>query len=128
MRKAARECAMKLIYEFQFSHCRNEDTLATLCEKYQLDEKDVAYLNGVYNGVMEKEEELREEIFSHSVNYKSERIFLLDLSIMILALYEMKYCEDVPPKVALNEAIELAKKYSTDKSGSLINGILANYL
>ncbi|MBQ2713204.1 MAG: transcription antitermination factor NusB [Clostridia bacterium] len=128
MRKQARECAVKLIYEYQFWQKPNGSTLDTLIENHKLDEKDIAYLQTVYEGVIAHWDELREEILSRSEKYKAERMFLLDLSIMMLALYEMRYCADIPNKVSLNEAIEISKEYSTDKSGAIINGILANYL
>ena len=128
MRKYARESAFQMIYEFLFWEEPNALTRENLIERNKLNEDDVTYLDDVYQGVISHLNELKGEIEQASVNYSSLRLFKCDLAILLLGLYEIRYREDVPNKVALNEAIEISKIYSTDKSGAFINGILAKFI
>lgn len=77
-------------------------------------------------GVLEKKEELDLIISKHAKNWKLNRIASVDRNILRLAIYEMHYCLDIPPIVSINEAVNIAKKYSTDESGKFVNGILDN--
>ena len=65
-----------------------------------------------------------ELIVGSAIKWRLSRLSLVDKSILRLAVYQLKFCEDIPPKVVINEAIELAKKFSTDQSPSFINGVL----
>ena len=78
-----------------------------------------------FNAIVEKFEELDKIIAEVSVGWKIERMSKIDLTILRLAVYEIKMDEEIPNKVAINEAIEIAKKYGGDNSPSFINGILA---
>lgn len=84
------------------------------------------YLNLIVSGVCEKKDELDATIKDHLKNFSLNRIAKTDLIILRIALFEMTYIEDVPDKVAVNEAIELAKKYSDDASRKFVNGVLSN--
>lgn len=90
-------------------------------------EDNLGYIKSVIDGVSEHEDELKEII---SANIKKgwtyQRLSKAAQSILKLAVYEMKYVDDVPAKVAINEAVELAKKYGDDNDPSFINGLLAN--
>lgn len=85
---------------------------------------DIAYIKTKYDNVMLRMEELDEIIESVSEGWKLKRIGKVELSIMRLAVYEMKYDEEIPVRVAINEAVEIAKKYGQDNSPSFVNGIL----
>tara|TARA_B100000029_G_scaffold425712_1_gene434245 strand:+ start:4006 stop:4515 length:510 start_codon:yes stop_codon:yes gene_type:complete len=76
------------------------------------------------NGVLDRVEELDSIISKEVKNWDIDRIAKVDRSILRLAIYEMFYREDIPPVVTINEAIDIAKKFSTEKSGSFVNGIL----
>lgn len=128
MRKFARETAFKLIFEYLFNKEYNEYSLSVLSMEDNLDDKDRAYISAVYSGVIENFDSLYGEISSLPSDFKPDRLFKTDLAIMLLAVYEIKFMEDVPAKVAINEAVELAKIYSTDKSHTFINGILAYFI
>ena len=82
------------------------------------------YSVSLYNGVSEKAQELDEEISGILKGWKLSRLPKINLAILRIAVYEMKYVEDVPASVAINEAVELAKKYSGKEDASFINGIL----
>ena len=85
---------------------------------------DDPYVRTVFFGVVREEPELDAAISKYAVGWSLSRISHVSLSIMRLCLYECKYIEDAPSAVALNEAVELAKKYDTDQAPAFINGIL----
>lgn len=82
----------------------------------------------IVKGVTEHDEELTEIISRYSKTRAVSRISKVNLVILKLALYEMKYRDDVPPKVAINEAVELAKRYSGKSDSGFINGVLNSYM
>lgn len=88
-------------------------------------EKDLVYLEKKFQTVIEHMEELDEKISFVATGWKLNRMGKVELTILRLAVYEMEYDEDVPVKVAINEAVELAKKYGEDNSAGFVNGILA---
>lgn len=88
-------------------------------------EKDVTYLEQKFNAVIERVPELDEKISSVATGWKLNRMGKVELTILRLAVYEMEFDEDVPVKVAINEAVELAKKYGEDSSAGFVNGVLA---
>ena len=82
------------------------------------------YLQQVHN-IVEKIDEIDAAINEVSEGWKTRRMGKVDLTLIRLAVYEMKYEDDIPVKVAINEAVELAKQYGTDESPSFVNGVLA---
>ena len=126
-RSDARESAFKLIFEYVFNKEKNEEML----EEIVNDEKnrsEVGYIQEVYNGVILHYEEIMEDIKKVSSSFKLDRIFKVDLAILLVAIYEIKYIESIPTLVSINEALNLAKVYSTEKSNAFINGILSNFV
>ena len=87
--------------------------------------KDHEYILDKYRAIVEKKEEIDTLLNEVSEGWKTTRMNRVDLTIMRLAVYEIKWDEDVPTGVAINEAVELAKKYSSDDGPSFVNGILA---
>ena len=124
-RRDARDIAFKLIFSYTFDKEKNVDAL----EEYTLacDAEDKAYIAEVYNGVIEHYDELMDDIKNNAEKFDISRIFKTDLAVILLALYESKYISSIPYKVSVDEAINLAHKYSTDKSGKYINGILSKF-
>ena len=104
---------------------KNELTLDEFLSSKDIEQEDAKFINEVYDGILSKEDELNELIASKLKGYTLERIFKVDLAILKLAIYEIKYLNE-NPAVVINEAVELAKKYSTDNSYKFINGVLAN--
>ena len=76
------------------------------------------------NGVIDQQATIDEKITKYTANYELRRISAVDRNILRMAIYEMLYAEDVPPIVAINEAIDIAKKFGTDESGRFVNGVL----
>lgn len=124
-RRDARDVAFKLVFAYTFDNERNNDAL----EEYtiSLDEDDKAYINEVYNGIILNYDELISNVKASAEKFEVERIYKTDLAITLLALYEIKFMSNIPFKVSVDEAINLAHKYSTDKSGKYINGILSKF-
>ena len=88
-------------------------------------EKDMEYLEKRFADVLKVVEEIDAKIEESSKGWQLKRIGKVELTIMRLAVYEIKYDEEIPTGVAINEAVELAKKFGEDNSGSFVNGILA---
>ena len=127
-RKIARELTFKVIFSFNF---QNEDesieTLISNLEKEtnELNEEDKEYISQVVNGVIQNKETLDETIKKYLKEWTMDRINKTDLAILRVSIYEILYREDIPYKVSVNEAVELAKLFSDDTSPSFINGVLA---
>lgn len=90
-------------------------------------EKDMAYISDKYGKLMEKLPEIDKSLEDKSEGWDVARMGKVELTILRLAFYEMKYDEDVPVSVAINEAVELAKKFGQDNSGGFVNAILAKF-
>ena len=121
-RKKSREYAFRLVFE-KFFH--EPDThFPDDMEDIVLEEEDRDFVNHLIGGINQNYDSIMETIKTNTVGYELERIYKIDLAILVLAVFELKY-DDTPKNVVINEAIELSKKYSTDKSYSFINGVLA---
>lgn len=129
-RKSSREKALEILYGMEISKDTPEEAIESFYENYEGDIAEISkeYLEKVVKGVFENKGELDQLIEGKLQNWKLERVSKVNLTILRIAIYEMKYVEDVPSKVALNEAIELCKKYSDDKNKSFINGVLDKIL
>lgn len=122
-RKQAREEAFILVFEKEFNDNSVEDILETAAEARDLVPDD--YINTVFKGVYERLPELDSLISENSVGWSIGRISKTALCIMRLAIFEMKYIEEIPVSVSINEAVELCKKYATENDASFVNGILS---
>jgi N utilization substance protein B len=94
------------------------------CTHFQVYKKSIPYAGTLLAGIREKGELIDQMIRKHAQNWRLERMSAVDRNILRIAVYEMSYQDDVPSSVAINEAVEIAKRFSTDDSGPFINGIL----
>ena len=126
-RTKSRELAFKLLYEKEIQKELEDENLAIFYESNEIEDEDQKeYLNDILFGVSKNEEELNDLIKKHlKENWTIDRISKVNVSLLKLALYEMIYC-NLPYKVAINEVVELAKKYSDEQASPFINGILAS--
>lgn len=125
-RKIARESVYKLIFEFIFTGNANEYTFEIFMYDEELDDDDKEYVTTVYKGIVDNYTELADYISKFAIGYSADRIIKADKAALLVALYEMKYMDNIPLSVSINEAVDLVKKYSTEKSSSFVNGILAS--
>ena len=125
-RKISREIAMELLFSMEISKNSYEQTIESFIENYEMDLKtiDLEYIKEVMKSVTDYKEEIDEIIKNSLINWTIDRVSKVNLTIVRLAIAEMLYINDVPEVVAINEAIELTKKYSDDKSVSFVNGAL----
>ena len=124
-RHEVREGAFMILYQLLFGTTVEEiDELNAQAFDIAKNEET----NEIVNGVLEHDEELLGVIAKYSKTRAVSRIAKVNLVILKIAAYEMKYCEKVPNAVAINEAVELAKKYSQKSDSSFINGILSSYM
>lgn len=125
-RKKSRELAMELLFGMTLSKNTLEETMETFIEDYEmnLNTIDLDYIKEILLKVQENIEVIDAKIESSLTNWKIERISKVNLTILRIAVGEMMFLEDVPAKVAINEAIEVTKRYSDEKSVSFINGVL----
>lgn len=127
-RTEMREHIFRMVFSYEFN---SDQEMPQQMQLYfeQLDqepkEEDMAYIRDKALNVILKSEEIDEMLNEHVTGWNTSRMNKVDLSILRLAVYEMKYDEDVPVGVAINEAVELAKKYSGDEGPAFINGVLA---
>ena len=137
-RRIAREYAIQFLYSLDFNKTEDlENQLEVFLQHTQehREEEDSAlnktskiYTLEIVKGTMQHIEEIDRLIEFHTIGWKKERIARVDLAIIRLAIYEIVFNNEVPDSVAANEAIELAKKYSTEESGSFVNGVLGKII
>jgi transcription antitermination factor NusB len=127
-RRIAREVAMKLLYEREIAGEEQEESLNMLEQEFALEDKDKEYINDILDGTKHHQEEIDNYISEYAIGWSIRRIAKVDLAILRLALYEIRYRDDIPSEVSINEAVELAKRYGNQKSGSFVNGILGNFV
>jgi len=133
-RRKSRELSMKLLYQMSVNKEDYKEVIENLKESIECDLKtdedidlkdiDMDYINRVIKGVEENKEIIDREIEKYLVKWKITRISKIDLTIMRICTYEIMFESDIPDNVSINEALELAKKYSDEKSAAYINGVL----
>lgn len=148
-RRKSRETAMKLLFQMSINKEDFKDVILTLKENCELEGEestltgeeverdtesidisniDMDYIVRMLKGVQENSELLDKEIEKYLIKWKLNRISKIDLTILRICTYELLFEKDIPEKVAVNEAIELAKRYSGEKSASFINGVIGNMI
>ena len=124
-RRQAREAAVQILYVRDLNpHETLDDSLRTFWENQGYDAETQTFAEDLARGTIEKREAIDEQIQKVTENWDLDRIAAVDRNILRLAIFEMMYRTDVPPVVSINEAIEIAKKFSTRESGKFVNGIL----
>ena len=129
-RRELRENVFMMLFRVEF---HNEDEMPEQLVLFEeelenLNEKDSAYINHKCNEIFAKLPEIDAAINETATGWKTSRMAKVDLSIIRLAVYEMKYEDNIDAKVSINEAVELAKKYGAEESPSFVNGVLAKFL
>lgn len=125
-RRTIRENVFKLVYETEVGGGVNELTVDIVTQN--IDDDDRAYFDKVFLGIVDSRQHLEDVIKKYARAYNFDRLYKVDIAILLVSIYEILYMEDIPYRVSANEAVELAKAYSTEKSASYINGILASVI
>ena len=127
-RRIARECALQSLYAYELTQDQLEKIVGDVIDSRINDEKTRAFAEILVRNVVKHQKELDRMIRNKAINWDFTRIAIIDKLILRMGISEFLFFEDIPPKVTINEAIEIAKKFSTEKSGSFINGILDSTL
>ncbi|HPA20997.1 MAG TPA: transcription antitermination factor NusB [Verrucomicrobiae bacterium] len=126
-RRLGREYAAQILYLREIDQVTGlEEAIGSFWSMQESKPSDAAkaFAEKLVRGVELNRDSLDEVIRTHSQNWALDRIAVLDRCILRMALYEMHHCNDIPPVVSINEAIEIAKRFSTEESGRFVNGIL----
>ncbi|MDD2376635.1 MAG: transcription antitermination factor NusB [Clostridia bacterium] len=128
-RKKARDNAFKCLYQLGFDFdLKLENVLKHSYEENISTEEEKEYISELLRGIIINIDAIDEEILKNLKDWSIDRIAKIDLAILRLAIYEIKYIENIPVKVSVNEAVELAKMYGNDTSANFVNGLLAKVI
>ncbi len=124
VRRQAREIALQVLYQREFDHGEIEEALDLFRNNFEALKGAMDFSERLVKGVEQHREDLDRIIEQYSSHWKVDRMTHVDRTILRIATYELLYCDDIPTKVAINEAIDIGKKYGAEDSGAFINGIL----
>ncbi len=124
-RRASREAAMKLLYQLEFQKDDKKEQISIALEDESFTQKDKQYIEDIIDGVHNNIELIDSVIENKATGWKIGRLSKIDLSILRIGIYEILKRDDIPYSVSVNEAVELAKKYSNEDAGAFVNGLLA---
>lgn len=126
-RHLARTIAMQTLYEWDFNGRVTDDVVGLLHQNFKQfapDFSDQGFSEALIRGVMEHRAEIDQTITKYAPEWPLEQITIVDRNVLRLGVYELTFAPDVPPKVAINEAIEVAKGFGGESSGKFVNGVL----
>jgi len=128
-RREAREWIVRYLFQYSFFDEDNDcEEIEKFIEYHSLKGSEVEFIKNSIFGILKNREVIDQIIHDNLVNWTQERIPKTDLSILRMAIYEIKYVEEIPQKVSINEAVELSKKYGTDESFRFVNGLLGAFV
>lgn len=123
-RRAARELALNVLYQIDVAKTLPQEALETALENTGLEEAAAEFATTLVNGVLGHRKDIDEKLAGLSVGWELQRQPAVDRNILRVAMYEILYLDHVPASVSINEAVELAKRFSTEESSRFINGVL----
>ncbi|WP_419660719.1 NusB: transcription antitermination factor B [Desulfosarcina variabilis str. Montpellier] len=123
-RRISREQALQALFYMDMHRDPEEDPVELFCSCFTQDKPAGPFFHRLVDGVRENRETIDAVIEQFSSNWKISRMSCVDRNILRIAVYELLYCADIPPKVSINEAIDVGKRFGTEESGAFINGIL----
>ncbi|MEE9430976.1 MAG: transcription antitermination factor NusB [Melioribacteraceae bacterium] len=122
-RRILREKILQILYAYEMHGSGLTEIVENQLEKIS-NKDELEFCNGIVNYIVANRKEINKVIEDHLVNWEVDRIAVVDRLLLQIGIGEMQYSEDIPPKVTINEIIEIAKEFSTAKSGRFVNGIL----
>ncbi len=123
-RRKAREIALQVLYGIDLAQGNLSETMELFWKNFEAPEKVKTFSSALVEGTWNNREQIDGLIGSCAENWSVERMSIVDRSILRMAVYEFLYCHEIPPKVAINEAIDLGKLFGSENSGAFINGVL----
>jgi len=126
-RTRAREFALQVLYQIDITHDEPDKALDSFWQAHadeSVDEELKDFTSGLVKGAVENQSAIDEKICLYAANWKLERMAVVDRNILRLSSFELLFRQDIPPKVSINEAVDLAKKYSGVEAGKFVNAIL----
>jgi N utilization substance protein B len=123
-RRRSRELAMQVLFQIDINGDDSTEAIELFCKHFEVSRKAKPFFLQLVDGVKARQDEIDGLIERFSDNWKISRMSGMDRNILRVAVYELLYCDDIPAKVSINEAIDVGKKFGTDQSPSFINGIL----
>ena len=124
-RTKARECALKILYAVDITGDEAKKCIDTFWKNHEEVDREIeTFADVLVLGVMNNIEAIDKLITSHTTNWQLKRMAVIDRNILRSATYELLYMEEMPPKVSINEAIDIAKRYGDKDSGKFVNGVL----
>ena len=123
-RRQARELAMQALFSMDMNTEFSEEAVADYCRCFPPNKRITPFFYHLVYGVLKYKDHIDTVIERYSNNWKMRRMACVDRNVLRLAVFELIYCPDIPAKVAINEAIDIGKKFGAPESGSFINGII----
>jgi transcription antitermination protein NusB len=123
-RRRARELALQALYYMDASGCMSLEVFEKFSDNFPPGKKSELFFNRLVEGIIREKDRIDTLIEHSSSNWRLSRMTLVDRNIIRVAVYEMLYCKDIPPKVSINEAVDIGKRFGTEESGAFINGIV----
>ena len=124
IRRRSRELAIQALFYMDISKNDSQETVELFCDNFVRSKNAIPFFLELVNGVIDYRSKIDYIIERFSSNWKIGRMSCVDRNIIRLAVYELLFCNDIPSKVSINEAIDVGKKFGTEESGAFINGIL----
>ncbi|MEO0097834.1 MAG: transcription antitermination factor NusB [candidate division WOR-3 bacterium] len=124
IRRKARKTALTILYINDLMGFPLDEVVKEVLEKIKLNEKNLEFLDKLISKIKDNKKIIDEIIKEHLINWELERLSYIDRAILRIATCELLYFDDIPPKVSINEAIELAKEFSDEDAKRFINGVL----
>ena len=125
-RRIAREAVLQALYAYEITKEKQDKVLKDIINRQSYDNDMKNFITSLFNFSIDNKEWCEEQIKTRLNNWEFDRVALLDRLLLILAISEIHFIDDVPPKVSISEAIEIAKQYSTEESAGFVNGVLDN--
>lgn len=125
-RTQAREFALQILYQMDMTHDAPDHCLDNFWQAHQDEEIEDSlkeFAAGIVRGVAANLEEIDKKVAQYATNWQLERMAVVDRNVLRMSCFELLFCKDIPPKVAINEAVDLAKKYSGAEAGKFVNAI-----
>ena len=123
-RTQARECALKILYQIDMVEDSLDQVFPSFWESHPAPDDVREFTEQLVRGTRDHLSEIDQKIIQYTENWQLNRMAVVDRNILRFAVYELLFIDEIPPKVTINEAVNIAKKYSQDEAGKFVNGIL----